>query len=50
MYGEQVPQTVETFKKAVSEGTYNGTAFFKVNSASSLVLLVCNSFLRLLQS
>ncbi|KAK9864152.1 hypothetical protein WJX84_012172 [Apatococcus fuscideae] len=30
LYGEQVPQTVESFKKAVTEGTYNGTVFFKV--------------------
>ena len=37
LYGEQVPQTVETFKKAVAEGTYNGTVFFKVISARSLL-------------
>ncbi len=30
LYGELVPQTVATFKKAVEEGTYDGTAFFKV--------------------
>ena len=35
LYGQLVPQTVATFKKAVEEGTYDGTAFFKVLLAAS---------------
>ena len=53
LYGGLVPQTVATFKKAVEEGTYDGTAFFKVGflrwSQLDLrfsVSCICHSFLQ----